>query len=415
MRHHCVQESLALIKNKKMNIKHIVIIVALFMSHTSHSQISSNNYTIGTSLLIQSEIMEDEREVQIYLPESYAESDRKYPVLYVLDGQRYFLHAVSLQKAFTEFKETPEFIIIGISKNKPDRNRNFSVNSKKYLEFIKTEVIDYIEQKFRTSEKRFLFGWAYGGGFTVETMIREPDLFDGYIAASPFPLTGKIDKIDSLLNNYPSLEKILYFTSGTNEGLVKEETNKLNKYLSGKTIEKFDWTFRELKEEEHRSTPYVTLYHGLKKCFEYYPELQFNNLDAFIEAGGLEFVRSYYEERSKRYGFPKDLSDWTMFSLTRNAIRAEKYNEFDVLMREFKRTGFLKRLRISRSTLIGDFYFQNKQYEEAIDLFEALVKEHPDSKRPLEKLSEIYTEMGKEKEALRYLEKANSLTKKDSN
>lgn len=398
-----------------MNIKYIIIILVLIISFKSRAQISSNDYTVGTSLLIQSKVMNDEREVQIFLPEFYTESNKEYPVLYVLDGQRYFLHAISLQKSFTEFKQTPEFIIVGISKNKSDRNRNFSANSKNYLEFIKTEVVDYIEQEFRTTGERILFGWAYGGGFTIETMIRDLDLFDAYIAASPFPLTDKIDKLDSLLNNYPNLKKILYFTSGTNEGIVKEETKNLNLLLSKNRIESFDWTFRELKEEEHRSTPYITLYHGIKKYFDYYPELQFNNLKAFIEAGGLEFVYNYYKERSIKYGFPEELSDWTMFSLTRNAIRANDYNEFDILMKEFSNSGFLERLRISRSASIGEFYFQNKQYNKAVDLFKILASKHPTSTRPLNVLVEIYNELGQEKEAQKYLDKVNKLTKNKSN
>jgi len=57
-----------------------------------------------------------------------------------LDGQRYFLHGVSLQQSFLDFKQTTPFIIVGISKNRVDRNRNYSSNAKNYLSFIEQEI-----------------------------------------------------------------------------------------------------------------------------------------------------------------------------------------------------------------------------------------------------------------------------------
>ena len=93
--------------------KQLLIIILLFCSNIYGQNITDN--IVGSSLLIQSKIMNDEREIQIFLPDGYEDSDITYPVLYILDGQRYFLHAVSLQKSFIEFKQTAEFIIVGIS------------------------------------------------------------------------------------------------------------------------------------------------------------------------------------------------------------------------------------------------------------------------------------------------------------
>ena len=35
----------------------------------------------------------------------------------------------------------------------------------------------------------------------------------------------------------------------------------------------------------HRSTPFTTLYHGLTTYFHYFPEIQFSDLEEFLEAG----------------------------------------------------------------------------------------------------------------------------------
>ena len=376
------------------------------LSFSTYAQYNRSDNIVGSTVSIQSKILEEEREIQIFLPDDYENSNKKYPVLYILDGQRYFLHGVSLQKSFVEFKQTPKFIIVGISKNPSDRNRNYSVNATNYRNFIASEVTEYIDQTFRTSEKRMLFGWAYGGGFVVETMMTEPNLFEMYIAASPFPLNEKIDKMDSLITNNPDFDKSLFFTSGTNEGSVKEGTTKLNSLLKNKAPKTMDWTFRELEGEEHRSTPFVTLYHGIKNYFKYYPELQYSNLTSFLNAGGLDYVYEYYQERATRFGFSKELSDWTMFSLTRNAIRANDFKQFETLMKEFEKTRFIERLRVSRSCLIAEFYLKNEQYNQAINLFKLIEQNHPNTARPLNGLGTGYTKLGQLKEASEYFEKA---------
>lgn len=393
--------------------KQFIVIILLLCSNIYGQNIKDN--IIGSSLLIQSKIMNDEREIQIFLPDGYADSDITYPVLYILDGQRYFLHGVSLQKSFVEFRQSPEFIIVGISKNQSDRNRDFSVNSQSYMDFIKKEVIDYVDTQFRTSEKRMLFGWAYGGGFAIETMTNEPDLFDVYIAASPYPLKEKISKIDSLLTENPKFNKLLYFASGTNEGIVKEGTNELNILLTNKAPKTMNWTFKEFEGEEHRSTPFTTLYHGIQTSFNYYPELQYTSLEEFSNAGGLDYVYDYYQKRALEFGFSKDLSDWTMFTLTRNAIRANDYNQFNTFVNKFEETGFLERLRVSRSCSIAAFYLKNKQYNKAIDVYTLLVEKHPNSERPLNGLGDTYKELKKERKASLYYKKAKKLSESNSN
>mgnify|MGYP005995690897 CR=1 FL=1 len=393
--------------------KQLLIIILLFCSNIYGQNITDN--IVGSSLLIQSKIMNDEREIQIFLPDGYADSDITYPVLYILDGQRYFLHAVSLQKSFIEFKQTPEFIIVGISKKTSDRNRNFSVNSQKYLDFIKKEVIDHIDNQYRTSEKRMLFGWAFGGGFVIETMTNEPNLFDAYISASPFPLKEKINEIDNFLTENSSFNKLLFFSSGTNEGVVKDGTNELNLLLTDKAPKTMNWFFRELQGEEHRSTPFTTLYHGIKKYYNYYPELQFNSLEEFSNSGGLDYVYSYYQKRASEFGFSKDLPDWTMFTLTRNAIRANDYNQFNNFVNEFKNTEFISRLRVTRACSIAEFYLKHNEYDKAIKLFLLLAEKHPNSVRPLNGLGDTYKELKKERKASSYYKKAKKISESNSN
>ena len=43
--------------------------------------------TIGETLSIQSKGLNEEREIRVFLPRNYADSNKKYPVIYTLDGE----------------------------------------------------------------------------------------------------------------------------------------------------------------------------------------------------------------------------------------------------------------------------------------------------------------------------------------
>ena len=55
---------------------------------------------------IESERLKDSVKLVISLPENYATSDERYPVVYILDGKWFFSQGVSSQKHFSRFKMT---------------------------------------------------------------------------------------------------------------------------------------------------------------------------------------------------------------------------------------------------------------------------------------------------------------------
>lgn len=399
-----------------MDIKKIFLILIIFCFNTNvKSQNIPSVNALGSNYSIKSDILKEDRQIQIFTPEGYNKTNKKYPVLYILDGQRLFPLGVSLLKSFTQFKQTPEFIIIGITNKYPNRFGHFIDDEKKFLTFIEKDVIPFVDNNFRTSNERLLFGWEYGGSFVIQTMLDRPNLFNAYLAASPFPLSNKISQISNFLSNNASFDKTLYFSVSPNENEVNIGTEKLDSILKLKASKTFNWTFKKLMNEEHRSTPYSTIYFGLTDFYHYYPELQFDNLNEFNKFGGLPYVYNYYQKRANQYGFPTDLSDWTMFSITRNAIRADDFKEFEKLISEFKSTEFISRLSITRACSIAEFYLKHKEYDKAINLFLFLAEKHPKSERPLNGLGDTYKELKKEKKASLYYKKAKKVSDNNSN
>jgi len=245
-----------------------IIIISLLTTLHLVAQNGGVNNILGTNHFIDSEILGEKRQVQIYLPSDYTETDKKYPVLYLLDGQQFFSHGVSLSKTFKQFNLTPEFIIVGINTSYPQRYSHFGKDMGKFIEFMDAELLPYIERNFRANSEKLLFGWQYAGSLGFNIMLNNTITFNGYFLASPFPIQDKIEALDTTLITNTAL----YFSVSPDEYDVNHGTDKLDSLLSSKKISGLDWSYLKLINEEHHSTGYTTLYHSLRKYFKYYPE-----------------------------------------------------------------------------------------------------------------------------------------------
>jgi len=393
----------------KKTVLFLIIMISLLSKGFSQSKITDN--IVGKNHTISSNFLNEEREIKVYLPENYNTSDKEYPVMYILDGQRFFLHTVSLHQTFVEFKQTPEFIIIGINNIQSKRNITFSSGAKEFSDYLEHEVIQFVDNNYKTTKDRLLFGWAYGGGFVIQELISNPHLFTSYIAASPYPVFNKMKALDSLIKQTNTNGKLLYYSSDINEGVVKKGTDSLNSYFNKVKPKTLKWTYQGLHGEEHRSTPYTTLYHGIKKHFDNYPELQVKNLAEFKEKGGMKFVNNYYEQRAKDFGLSTDPSPFAKYDLTRKAIQANDYEQFDTFVTIFKGQEFIDQLRVNWACNIADFYQENQKYHKAIEIYEEIIAKHPDETRPLLGIADVYTLLEKNKKANVYKQKAKSLSK----
>jgi enterochelin esterase-like enzyme len=396
------------------------LIVASFSSKTFAQFIELDN-VIGKKYIIKSDVLNEDRTIQVYTPESYITStNKKYPVLYILDGQRLFLHGVSVIQSFTaQFNLSPDIIVVGINNKYPDRFNHFLGTD--FLDFIEEELITYIDAKYQTSDERLIFGWEYGGAFVIGSIIDRPHLFDAHIAASPYPIhedrfdgTSRIDMLKEKLEQ--PFSSFVYFTVSANEGMVEDGTNQLEALLKNKAPKTLQWDYRVIEGAEHRATAYPGLYHGLRSYYHNYPELQFKDLADFKARGGMEFVNEYYKGRTKRFGFSEDLTPWSMFALTRNAIRADSFADFELFMAEFKDKDMLNRIRLSRAMSLATYYIKYNKFKNALNVYQELNKKDASSALLQNAIGYVYILLKDNANAKVYYEKAVGLaqSQKDS-
>ena len=166
---------------------------------------------------MRSEILNMDRNYAIYLPPSYYESERSYPVLYLLHGggddQTGWVQFGEVQhiadKAIKNGTATEMIIIM------PDADtgqRGYSNNYSgewRYEDYFFEELMPYVEETYRIKrEKRFraVAGLSMGGGGSFYYALHRPELF-----STACPLSAATGPI-----NRESMEKYIEWFSMEN-------------------------------------------------------------------------------------------------------------------------------------------------------------------------------------------------------
>jgi predicted alpha/beta superfamily hydrolase len=134
----------------------------------------------------------------------------------------------------------------------------------KFLDFITSEVIPYVEKGYNILT-RILHGHSFCGSFTVYSLINKPGSFDCFIASSPTPIIDLIEseyyrRIDSVSN-----DKIKFcFSFGSKDmNQVCKWSLKLKDNLTGMDFKNLDWRFKIFEGKNHYNSDLVALFWGL--------------------------------------------------------------------------------------------------------------------------------------------------------
>ncbi|MFD2287922.1 alpha/beta hydrolase [Pedobacter petrophilus] len=161
----------------------------------------NNSFILGKTEVFHSDILSEDRTLNIYLPEGY-NSKLKYPVIYLLDGSadEDFIHVAGIVQfnTFPWVNRIPKSIVVGIA----NTNRKFNFTSPggsksdeklipknggsaPFISFIEKELQPHIDQKFGGNKDNTIIGQSLGGLLATEILFTKPQLFSKYIIISP--------------------------------------------------------------------------------------------------------------------------------------------------------------------------------------------------------------------------------------
>ena len=274
---------------------HMIIFLVFLFFFTSCD--SKNNYTSTKKIqpttkytelktLISAEVG-DTFYIYIRVPKNYSSSNNTYPVLYLLDADISFNMATSIIRYMQYGSYLPDLIIVGIGygtmmsdEEKNFRERDYSIShidqlpisgkGENFLKFIKNELVLFVEKEYRVNSDKILSGFSLGGLFTIYTLLNEPQLFESYIAGSPY-LSKDIDLIIEMLEGANFQEKKKLFISLGEQENIEEYFAPVGKLMESlKNKSNIQTKFEIFKNGTHFTTPPEALVYGLKFVFNEY-------------------------------------------------------------------------------------------------------------------------------------------------
>ena len=182
-------------------------------------------------------------EARIWLPPSYPDSpERRYPILYMADGDYGFGMAIDVVRYLIQGKHVPEMIVVavGYGSDRPAAEGGQNMRSRDlapyvtemtpepradlFLLFLEGELLPSIESTYRVDPGlRAFYGFSLGGLFGLFVMLHTPDLFRRYILVSPalMPSTAQIvDQMSTFALSLANHPLSLYICVGELEPFV---------------------------------------------------------------------------------------------------------------------------------------------------------------------------------------------------
>jgi predicted alpha/beta superfamily hydrolase len=173
------------------------------------------------------------RRVWIYLPESYALTQKRYPVMYMQDGQNLFDALTApygewgVDEMMDSLRDGKQSIIVGIdhggsarlTEYNPFDSRFGKGEGDAYADFIVHRLKPFIDSAYRTKSERkytLIAGSSMGGLISFYAAHKYPGIFGGAGVFSPsFWLTPQLTQ--EILNKKSNIKPAYYFVCGEQE------------------------------------------------------------------------------------------------------------------------------------------------------------------------------------------------------
>ncbi len=181
--------------------------------------------------------LDNQRDITVYLPPSYATPlDRRYPVLYMHDGQNLFDARTSFAGEWdvdgvidAASAEGLEAIVVGIPNMGAERCNEYSpfddakhgpARGDAYLQFVVDTIKPIIDADFRTNpqaQQTGIVGSSMGGLISLYAFFKRPDVFGLAGVMSPALWYGQ-RQIFAFLEQAHAAAGRIYVDVGTREG-----------------------------------------------------------------------------------------------------------------------------------------------------------------------------------------------------
>ncbi|MCO5255338.1 MAG: alpha/beta hydrolase-fold protein [Lentimicrobium sp.] len=348
-----------------------ILVLAIGLTTQLYGQDFPDDFYNAEKKIIKSEVLNLEKLLFIYLPNNYyKDTTKSYPVHYLTDAPTTSNIYFDLLRLHSLANTVPQSIVVGLSSD----NRNYNLypekGAEKYLQFIKSEVIPYIDKNYRTNLFKVIAGHSLGGDFVIYTMIKEPSLFNAYIAGSPGPIETIIRLLDTTEYKLNSTDyKFFYSSIGSDDFTDTVAFDQFREKLKAEVSKKVDCNFDINKGENHISNIVINYQKGITKLYSDWQFILPDNLNKPIS----EELKSHYDKLENKFGYRPEIGEWDVI-----------FPIMDILAKR------------------GDF-------KNAIDILKYCIEIHPMSDQAYAFLAKAHFDAGQMELGMKYLKKSLEL------
>ncbi|WP_394750963.1 alpha/beta hydrolase [Spongiimicrobium salis] len=252
------------------------------------------------------------REIIVQLPLSYRQmSQKRYPVLYLLDGERNIKSLTLIANTLARKHKMPEILIVAIPAS-TTRQQDYTPNdipmhsstklgnAKTFTQFLKEELTTYIDTTYRTVPYRILSGHSRGGLFALNDLLAENAIFQAHFAFSPALWAGNyklISKASQKLEEGKIGNHFFYVNAGGEESLkIRKAFFQFESLLNIHNPTRWEATFHE--HDSHGTTPIPGHYLALRKLYA-----NWDKPWELYDSEGLTAVKTQHDLLSKEFGY----------------------------------------------------------------------------------------------------------------
>lgn len=375
----------------------------------------------GERIQLTSEILHQQRDIQVLLPENYhSNKAATYPVIYLLDGDFNF-HGVSgmLDLLANKGQLIPDVILVAIADKGTDKYRQQMTpkeltapfkkgdqgNAKQFLRFLEKELKPYINSHYRSANNAVLVGHSIGGLFVFNALLESPNAFEHYVSMSPSVWLndhGIMAKAKKVIGTSQHEPVSLYLSLGDENMQGVYAVLQLLDQVQPKNIH---WKFSHYPDENHNSVALVALRSHLKTIFDGW----FISDKKLTDSFSAEQLISHYRKLAASLNINQPIPTPSIKSAIRYHYRQKKVDEIPAFMAKVQQQlpASEQAFIIMRASYVGHF----DSPEAALKILLAAEHRFEHSVEYIKSIAVTYSQLNNAAKAVNYYEKSLKLAK----
>lgn len=332
---------------------------------------------------IESDILDSSRSIKIFIPDGYElDSLKNYPLTIVFDEEYLFDTYVGNSILFSKKDKAPKQIVVGISMEETrGKDVSFDLNSgnltnsaTNFYEFIRDEVIFYMESNYRTSPFITIVGQGYSANLVTHFLKENTAFINSFICINPkfSDFLGR-ELLSYNLQKFAREDNTFYFYINNSSSFSNQKQAKINgiqKGLSNLSINNFNVVNDNIITDSSVSAMSEAIPRVLTKIFEVYSAISKeeyeNNIKDLSPIDAIAYLEDKYLEIEFLFGSNLGIREKDVYAIENIILEKENGDR----LRDFGKM-ILKRFPSSPlgEYYIGMYYETGKMYKKALKYY----------------------------------------------